>query len=234
MKARILINTGASDCFISSTFVRQHKIQLRLLTEPKTIRMADGTRVQITTGMDITNSISDHTDEETPKGTIRPSKSLYASPILLVRKPNGRLRVCVNYRALNTLIVKDRYPIPLIRETLDKLSKARYFTKLDIVVAFNNLRIREGDEWMTAFITRYSLYEYKVMPFGLYNGPASWYRYMNSLMPEYFDEFVTIYLDGLLIYSADLDEHKQHVRKVLLRLREAGLLVDVDKCEFHI
>jgi hypothetical protein len=75
--------------------------------------------------------------------------------------------------ALNTLIVKDRYPIPLIRETLDKLSKARYFTKLDIVVAFNNLRIREGDEWMTAFITRYSLYEYKVMPFGLYNRPAS-------------------------------------------------------------
>jgi hypothetical protein len=88
--------------------------------------------------------------------------------------------------------------------------------------------------WMTAFITRYGLYEYKVVPFGLYNGPASWHRHMNSLMPEYFDEFVTIYLDGLLIYSADLDEHKQHVRKVLLRLREAGLPVEVDKCEFHI
>jgi hypothetical protein len=128
-------------------------------------------------------AIKKYIDEETPKGTIRPSKSSYASPILLVRKRNGRLRVCVDYRALNTLTVEDRYPIPLIRETLDKLSKARYFTKLDIVVAFNNLRIREGDEWMTAFITRYGLYEYKVMPFGLYNGPASWHRHMNSLMP---------------------------------------------------
>jgi hypothetical protein len=179
-------------------------------------------------------AIKKYIDEELPKGTISPSKAPCAALVLLVREPNRGLRVCVNYRGVNTITVKDRYPIPLIRETLDRLCKARYFTKLDIVAAFNNLRIRSGDEWMTAFITRYGLYKYKVMPFGLYNGPASWQRYMNSLMPEFLDKFVTIYLDDLLIYSADLDEHRQHVRSVLLKLREAGLPVDIDKCEFHV
>ena len=89
------------------------------------------------------------------------------------------------------------------------------------------MRIREGDEWMTAFITRYGLYQYKVLPFGLCNGPASWQRYMNSLMPEYLDDFVTIYPD-------DLEEHRIQVRKVLLKLRAAGIPVDIDKCEFHV
>jgi hypothetical protein len=87
---------------------------------------------------------------------------------------------------------------------------------------------------MIAFITRYGLYEYKVMPFGLCNGPTSWQRYMNSLILEFLDEFVTIYLDDLLIYSANLEEHKVHVRKVLLKLREVGLPIDIDKCEFHV
>jgi hypothetical protein len=178
--------------------------------------------------------VKKYIDEELAKGTIEPSKSPCASPVLIVRKPNGGLRVCMDYRALNAITVKDRYPIPLIKETLDRLCKAQIFTRLDIVAAFNNMRIREGDEYMTAFITRYGLYQYKVLPFGLCNGPASWQRYMNSLMPEFLDEFVTIYLDDLLIYSENLDSHIQHVRKVLLKLRAAGIPADIDKCEFHV
>jgi hypothetical protein len=102
--------------------------------------------------------VKKYIDEELAKGTIEASNSLYASPVLIVRKPNGSLRVCIDYRALNAITVKDRYPIPLIKETLDRLCKAKIFTKLDIVAAFNNMRIRKGDEWMTAFITRYGLY----------------------------------------------------------------------------
>jgi len=179
-------------------------------------------------------AVKRYIDDELAKGTIEASNSPCASPVLIVRKPSGGLRVCMDYRALNAITVKDRYPIPLIKETLDRLCKAKIFTKLDVVAAFNNMRIREGDEWMTAFITRYGLYQYKVLPFGLCNGPASWQRYMNSLMPEYLDDFVTIYLDDLLIYSETIEEHRVQVRKVLLKLREAGIPVDIDKCEFHV
>jgi hypothetical protein len=102
--------------------------------------------------------VTKYIDEELAKGTIKASNSPCASPVLIVRKPNGGLRVCMDYRALNAITVKDRYLIPLIKETLDRLCKAKIFTKLDIVAAFNNMRIRKGDEWMTAFITRYGLY----------------------------------------------------------------------------
>jgi hypothetical protein len=179
-------------------------------------------------------AVKKHVDEGMAMDIMEPSNSSCASPVLLVKKPGGGIRVCVDYRALNALTVKDRYPIPLIKETLERLSKAKFYTKLDIVAAFNNLRIRQGDEWMTAFITRYGLYQYKVMPFGLCNGPATWQRYMNNTMREYLDDFVTVYLDDLLIYSASLNEHHSHVRKVLLKLREVGLPVDIGKCEFHV
>ena len=102
--------------------------------------------------------VKKYINKELAKGTIERSNSEYALPVLIVRKPQGGLRVYVNYRTLNAITIKDRYPIPLIRETLDRLYKARQFTKLDIVVAFNNLRIREGNKYLTAFITRYRLY----------------------------------------------------------------------------
>jgi hypothetical protein len=179
-------------------------------------------------------AVKKYIDKELAKGTIEESKSSCASLVLIVRKPNGGLRICVDYRALNALTVKDRYPIPLIKETLKRLSKAKFYTKLDIVTAFNNLRIRQGDEWITAFITRYGLYQYKVMPFGLCNGPASWQRYMNTLFQQHLDSFVTIYLDDLLIYSETLEDYEKYVRTVLEKLREAGLPVDIDKCEFYV
>lgn len=129
------------------------------------------------------------------------------SSVLFVCKLGGGLRFCVDYRALNVLTVKNRYPIPLIREILDWLSKARYYTKLDIIAAFNRLRIAKGDEWKTAFRMCYGLFEYLVMPFGLTNGPASFQHYMNDVLQEYLDIFCTAYLDDILIYSNSLGEY---------------------------
>ena len=173
-------------------------------------------------------------DENLAKGFIRPSTSPAASPVLFARKPGGGLRLCVDYRALNAITVKNRYPLPLIQETLDRICRAKYFTKLDIIAAFNKIRMAMGEEWKTAFRTRYGLYESLVMPFGLANAPSTFQGYINSVLHEYLDNFCTAYIDDILIYSNSKAEHREHVRKVLERLREAGLQVDIDKCAFSI
>ncbi|KAI0999593.1 hypothetical protein K3495_g8606 [Podosphaera aphanis] len=111
--------------------------------------------------------------ENLDKGFIRPSSSPGASPILFVKKSDRRLRLCTDYRALNAVTVKNRYPLPLVSETLDRLSKAKYFTKIDVIAAFNRIRIAKGDEWKTAFCTRYGLFESLVMTFGLTNAPST-------------------------------------------------------------
>ena len=122
--------------------------------------------------------------ENLETGFIRSSSSPAASPVLFVKKPGGGLRFCVDYRALNAKTIKNRYPLPLIRETLDRLSKACIFTKLDIVAAFNRLRMAYGEERKTAFRTRYGLFEYLVMPFGLANAPSSFQHYINDVLRE--------------------------------------------------
>ncbi|KAH0358992.1 hypothetical protein KCU65_g10159, partial [Aureobasidium melanogenum] len=167
-------------------------------------------------------------------GFIRASRSPAASPVLFVKKPGGGLRFCVDYRGLNAITVKNRYPLPLITETLARLSRAKKYTKLDIISAFNRLRIKEGDEWKTAFRTRYGLFEYLVMPFGLCNGPASFQNFINDTLREHLDVFCTAYLDDILIYSEDEAKHERHVKLVLEKLREAGLQVDITKCEFNV
>lgn len=173
-------------------------------------------------------------DENLTKGFIRASKSPVASPVLFVKKSNGELRFCVDYRSLNAITVKNRYPIPLIRETLDRLSKAKFYTKLDIIAAFNKLRMAEGHEWLTAFRTRYGQYESLVLPFGLCNGPSSFQHFINDVLFEYLDQFCTAYLDDILIYSTSLADHRRHVRAVLEKLGAAGLQVDVVKCRFSV
>ncbi|KAE8555713.1 hypothetical protein TMatcc_002981 [Talaromyces marneffei ATCC 18224] len=167
------------------------------------------------------------------KHFIRPSNSAAAAPILLARKPGGGVRICVDYRGLNEITRKNRYPIPLIQETLQLLTRARYFTKLDIIAAFNKLRIAAGDEWKTAFRTRFRLFESLVMNFGLTNAPASWQNYINDILKEYLDDFVCAYMDDILIFSNSLEEHKKHVRQVLERLKANSLQCDINKCEFH-
>jgi hypothetical protein len=172
-------------------------------------------------------------DEHLEKGFIRASSSPAAAPVIFVKKPGGGLRFCVDYRTLNAITVKNRYPIPLIQETLNRLSKAKYYTKLDIIAAFNRLRIAKGDEWLTAFRTRYGLFEYLVMPFGLANAPSTFQHYVNDVLRPYLDVFCTAYIDDILIFSDNLSEHRKHVELVLQALREAGLQLDIDKCEFH-
>jgi hypothetical protein len=172
-------------------------------------------------------------DDNLEKGFIRASSSPVASPVIFVKKPGGGLRFCVDYRGLNALTIKNRYPIPLLQETLSRLSKAKFYSKFDIIAAFNKLRIAEGDEWLTAFRTRYGLFEYLVMPFGLANAPSTFQHYVNDALRPYLDLFCTAYIDDILVYSDTLAEHKRHVRIVLKAMEEAGLQLDVDKSEFH-
>lgn len=173
-------------------------------------------------------------EENLRKGFIRPSSSPAASPVLFVKKPGGGLRFCVDYRALNALTVKDRYPLPLTKESLNNLKGMRFFTKVDIISAFNNLRMKKGQEYLTAFRTRFGLFESLVMPFGLTGAPATFQRFMNDTLRDYLDVFCTAYLDDILIYSKTRSEHVTHVRKVLQKLREAGLFAKVQKCEFLV
>ncbi|KAI0993106.1 hypothetical protein K3495_g15078, partial [Podosphaera aphanis] len=172
--------------------------------------------------------------ENLEKGFIRPSSSPASSPVLFVKKPGGGLRFCVDYRALNDVTVKNRYPIPRIHETLTLLGKAKFFTKLDVISAFHRMRIADGHEYLTAFRTRFGLFEYKVMPFGLANAPSSFQNYINDTLKGYLDEFCTAYVDDILIFSQTLEEHVVHVKKVLHRLGKAGLQIDIKKCEFHV
>ena len=168
------------------------------------------------------------------KNFIRASSSPAAAPILFAKKPGGGLRFCVDYRALNAITRKDRYPLPLIRETLRSISHAKWLTKLDVTAAFHKIRIAEGDEWKTAFRTRYGLYEWLVTPFGLTGAPATFQRYINHTLREYLDNFASAYIDDILIYSdGSLDDHRQKVKLVLQKLQEAGLQLDIDKCKFE-
>ena len=171
--------------------------------------------------------------ENLSKGYIQASTSPAGAPILFVKKRDGSLRLCVDYRGLNRITIKNRYPLPLIGESLDRLRAARVFSKIDLRAGYNLVRIAEGDEWKTAFRTRYGHYEYKVMPFGLTNAPATFQNLMNDVLRDFLDDFAIVYLDDILIFSATLDEHKRHVRSVLERLRAYGLFAKPEKCFFH-
>lgn len=167
------------------------------------------------------------------KGFIVPSAAPFASPVLVARS-TGKLRFCVDYRKLNALSKKDRYPLPLIDELMDRLQGARYFTKLDVRQGFHRIRMSAESEDLTTFRTRYGSFKYRVMPFGLANGPSVFQRFMNTAFFDYLDRFVTAYVDDILIYSRTLEEHKEHVKLVLQRLRETGLQASIRKCEFHV
>lgn len=177
--------------------------------------------------------LKQYIDENLAKGFIRPSTSSAASPILFVPKKDGTLRLCVDYRQLNSITIKDRYALPLINELQDRLQGMTVFTSLDMRGAYNLIRMKEGEEWKTAFRTRYGLFEYLVMPFGLTNAPATMQRMVNEQLHEYLDVFVVAYLDDILIFSKSQAEHETHVRKVLEKLRGAGILLKPEKCEFH-
>jgi len=179
-------------------------------------------------------AVKDYLLENLDKGFIEPSQAPFSSPVLFVKKANGSLRFCIDFRKLNQITRKDRYPLPLIDETLARLNKAKIYTKLDIRQAFHRIRMHPEHEELTTFRTRYGNYKCKVLPFGLTNGPATYQRYMNDILFDLLDVTCTAYLDDILIYSENEAEHHLHVKAVLERLRLAGLQADIRKCEFSV
>ncbi len=179
-------------------------------------------------------TLREYIDQMVDKGFIRPSKSPIGAPVLFTKKKDGGLRLCVDYRGLNRLTRKNRYPIPRIDTLIDRLSSAKVFTKIDLRDGYHNVRIAEGHEWKTAFRTRYGAFEYLVMPFGLTNAPATFQNFMNDIFHDLADDFVVVYLDDVLIYSKNEQEHVGHVREVLERLRANDLHAKPEKCSFHV
>ncbi|KAK2908400.1 hypothetical protein Q8A73_009473 [Channa argus] len=172
--------------------------------------------------------------ESLQAGLIRPSSSPVAAGFFFVSKKDKTLRPCIDYRGLNNITVKNRYPLPLLNSAFESLQDATIFTKLDLRNAYHLVRIREGDEWKTAFNTPLDQFEYLVMPFGLTNAPAVFHSLINSVLRDFINQFVFVYLDDILIFSRNLHDHQQHVRLVLQRLLENRLFVKAEKCEFHV
>ncbi len=165
---------------------------------------------------------------------IWPFKSPAGAPILFDKKPDSSLRLCVDYRGLNNLTIKNWYPLPLVGESFDRLGRALRFTQLNLTNAYYRMRIRERDEWKMAFRTRYGHFEYQVMPFGLTNAPATFQGYINKILAEKLDLLVIIYLDDILIYiENEGEEHVQTVQWVLDQLRNHSLYANLKKCHFH-
>ena len=178
--------------------------------------------------------LKEYLDDMVRTGKIRPSKGSAGAPIFFAKHSSGKLRIVVDYRGLNAVTQKDKYPLPLMSQLMEQVSSAKYFTKLDLKNGFNLIRIAAGDEWKTAFRTRYGSYEYMVMPFGLTNAPAVFQRFINGILSDKVDRGVVVYIDDILIYIKAEEEHTALVTWVLQKLMDAGLCVNIDKCVFHV
>jgi len=168
------------------------------------------------------------------KGFIRPSSSPWGAPVIFVPKKDGTQRLCVDYRALNDVTIKNKYPLPDIQGLFDQLRGAHFFSKIDLRSGYHQLKIRATDIPKTAFVSRYGLYEYTVMSFGLTNAPAYFMYLMNKVFMEYLDKFVVVFLDDILIFSKSEEEHEEHLRLVLQKLRDHQLYAKLSKCEFWL
>jgi Retroviral aspartyl protease/RNase H-like domain found in reverse transcriptase/Reverse transcriptase (RNA-dependent DNA polymerase)/Integrase zinc binding domain/Retrotransposon gag protein/Zinc knuckle len=165
-------------------------------------------------------------------GFIRPSVSPWGAPVLFVKKKDGTMRLCIDYRELNRVTIKNKYPLPRIDDLFDQLQGAQYFSKIDLKSGYHQLKIKEEDIPKSAFRTRYGHYEFLVMPFGLTNAPAAFMDMMNRVFKEYLDKFVVVFIDDILVYSKSREEHEQHLRLILQKLREHKLYAKWKKCEF--
>ncbi|KAH9297900.1 hypothetical protein KI387_029582, partial [Taxus chinensis] len=171
-------------------------------------------------------------EELLEKGLIHPSVSPWGAPVIFVKKKDGSLRLCVDFRQLNKVTIKNRYPLPRIDDLFDQMQGARVFSKIDLKSGYHQLRISDADIHKTAFRTRYGHYEFTVVPFGLTNAPAVFMSLMNGVFRTFLDRFVLVFLDDILIYSHSKEEHEEHLRQVLQVLREQKLYGNLEKCSF--
>ncbi len=175
-------------------------------------------------------------DENLAKGYIRKSKSEQASPFFFRAKKDGKLRPILDYRVLNDDTVKNAYPLPRIEDLMAKLTGAKFFTKMDLRWGFNNVRIKEGDEWKAAFITERGLFEPTVMYFGLCNSPATFQAMMNDIFKDELRHqkcYLIIYMDDLLIFAQTIEELRERTKEILQKMRENDLYLKPEKCEFE-
>ena len=168
------------------------------------------------------------------RGFIRPSSSPWGAPVLFVKKKDGSMRMCIDYRELNKRTVKNRYPLPRIDDLFDQLQGASFFSKIDLRSGYHQVRVAEADIDKTAFRTRYGHYEFLVMPFGLTNAPAIFMDLMNRVCRPFLDKFVIVFIDDILIYSKTEEEHREHLRSVLELLKKEELYAKFSKCEFWL
>jgi hypothetical protein len=168
------------------------------------------------------------------KGFIHASSSPWGATVIFVGKKDGTRRMCVDYRSLNDVTIKNKYPLSCIEDLFDQMRRAKVFSKIDLRSGYHQMKIRPSDIPKTAFTTRYGLYEYTVMSFGLTNAPAYFMYLMNKIFMKYLDKFVVVFIDDILIYSKNEEEHEEHSRLVLQKLREHELYAKFSKCEFWL
>jgi hypothetical protein len=209
-----------------------HKIELNLDEKGKLLKVPYGLLYQIMQEelLVLRKTLTKLLD----KGFIWVSNSPAAALVLFAKQLSRKLQFCVNYQALNILTKKDQYPLPLINETLERIGKAMWFTKLDVIQAYYKLWVIEGDEWMTAFHTCYGLFEWLVTPLGLANALSTFQKYINWCLRDYLDEFTSAYINDILVFTTgSLWKHREYVCKVLKWLWQAGLQISINKCKFE-
>ncbi|KAL4279813.1 hypothetical protein GQ457_03G018340 [Hibiscus cannabinus] len=168
------------------------------------------------------------------KGFIRPSTSPWGAPVLFVKKKDGSMRICIDYRQLNRVTIKNKYPFPRIEDLFHELRDAFMFSKIDLMSSYYQMRVKDADVHKTAFRSCYGHFKFLVMPFGLKNAPATFMDLMNIVLKPYLDKFVVVFIDVILIYSHNKDEHAEHPRIVLQTLRDHQLFAKFSKCEFWL
>ncbi|GJT93685.1 putative reverse transcriptase domain-containing protein [Tanacetum coccineum] len=209
--------------------VRQVEFQIDLIPEAKPVAQAPY-RLAPSKMQEISNQLQELAD----RSFIQPSTSPWGAPVLIVKKKDESFRMCIDYRELNKLTIKNRYPLPRIDDLFDQLQGSSVYSKIDLRSGYHQLRVKDEDIPKTAFRTRYGHYEFQVMPFGLTNAPAVFMDLMNHLCKPYLDKFVIVFIDDILIYSRNKEEHANHLRIILELLKKEKLYAKFSKCDFWI